>query len=97
MKQKCILSECTVHTVSESTKGDGRIHLTHAENFGTFSLPFFSSYDVATQDGDNEAAAKSYSEPIYASANTEQSACSYDNRGELSQLLIIHETSYITI
>lgn len=82
--------------VSESTKGDGRIHTTDVENF-TFSLPGFSSHDVATQDGDNEAAAKSYSEPIYASVNTERSACSYDLRGELSLLLIIHETSYITI
>lgn len=83
--------------VSESTKGDGRIHLTHAENFGTFSLPCFSSHNVATQDGDNEAAAKSYSEPKYASVNTEWRAGSYDLRGELSLLLIIHEMSCITI
>lgn len=83
--------------VSESTKGAGRIHLTHTENFGTFSLPFFSSHDVARQDGDNEAAAKSYSEQIYASVNTERRACSYGLRGELSLLLIIHETSCITI
>lgn len=49
--------------VSESTKGDGRIHLTLAENFGTFSYPLLSSHDVDTQVGDNEAATKSYSQP----------------------------------
>lgn len=83
--------------VSESTKGDGRIHLTIAENFGTFSFTCFSLHDVDTQDGDNDAAAKSYSEPTYASVNTEWRACSYDLRGELSSLLIIHGTSYVTI
>lgn len=59
------------------------------------SLALVHSLD--TQDGDNEAAAKSYSEPICASVNTEWCACSYDLQGKLSFLLIIHETSYITI
>ncbi len=58
--------------VSESTKGDGRTHLSLAENFGTFSFACFSSDNVDTQDGDNEAAAKSYSETMYASVNTER-------------------------
>lgn len=42
------------------------------KNFGTFSFTCFSSRNIDTQDGDNEAAAKSYSEPMYASVNTEQ-------------------------
>lgn len=40
---------------------------------------------------------KSYSAPMCASVNTKQRACSYDLRGELSLLLIIHETSYVAI
>lgn len=66
-------------------------------NFGTFSFTCISSHNVDTQDGDNEAAEKSYSEAICASVNTEWCARSYDLRGKLSSLLIIHETPYITI
>lgn len=69
-----------------------RVCLTLTDNFGTFSFTYFSS-----QNGDHEAAGKSYSEPIYASVNTKQRACSYDLWGKLSLLLIIHDTSYIMI
>ena len=54
----------STYIVSESTKGDTS---TLVENFGTFSFTCFSS-----EDGDNEAAAKSYSEPMYASVNTKR-------------------------
>lgn len=73
-------------------KGGERGRPALADHFGTFSFTCFSS-----QDGDNEAAAKSYSEPMCASVNTKQRACSYDLRGELPLLLIIHETSCVAI
>lgn len=47
------------YVVSESTGKDERIPQIHAGNFSTFSLPGFSSHNVATQDAANEAAAKS--------------------------------------